>query len=507
MKLMQFKPFMRFNGFSKEIKTELFAAISVTLLATSLLASCNKNTAGKNKSASATPQGWHLVWSDEFSGKQIDTNKWDFQLGTGSQYGLEGWGNNELQYYSKENAYIENGNLVLEARKENFGGCAYTSARLRTVKDDGNELFTKTYGRIEARIKMPTGNGIWPAFWLLPATTDYGTWASSGEIDILEAKGRLPNRVYGTVHFGQAWPGNKYSGGMYKFSDGSTIADYHLYSLEWEPGLLRWLVDDKVYYETSQWWSLGVGQSEPYAYPAPYDKPFYILLNLALGGNYDGGISPEDYSLPAKMLVDYVRVYDKNEPYATNVKRPIPERDETSFNNFELADAESKNFIFDTNLLSVISDEGKTSMLSNENMDIHNRAWYFLGLSDFGGSAVYRTENQGCLVAIKNPGNQNYSVQLIQHLPIAKGYSYKIQFDAKASAPRKIALKLGGDADNSWAVYSPEYYPELTSEVKHFSYFFTMENNTDPTARLEFNLGLDTNDVWISNVSVTQEEL
>ena len=96
---------------------------------------------------------------------------------------------------------------------------------------------------------------------------------------------------------------------------------------------------------------------------------------------------------------------------------------------------------------------------------------------------------------------------MIQHLPLAKGYSYKIQFDAKASAPRKIALKLGGDADNSWAVYSPEYYPELTSELKHFSYFFTMENNTDPTARLEFNLGLDTNDVWISNVSVTQEEL
>ena len=276
---MQFKPFMRFNGFSKEIKTELFTAISFVLLATSLLAGCNKNAAGKNKSASASPQGWHLVWSDEFSGKQIDTNKWDFQLGTGSQYGLEGWGNNELQYYRKENAYIENGNLVLEARKENYGGCAYTSARLRTVKDDGTGLFTKTYGRIEARIKMPTGNGIWPAFWLLPATSDYGTWASSGEIDILEAKGRLPNRVYGTVHFGQAWPGNKYSGGMYKFSDGSTIADYHLYSLEWEPGLLRWLVDDKVYYETSQWWSLGAGQSEPYAYPAPYDKPFYILLN------------------------------------------------------------------------------------------------------------------------------------------------------------------------------------------------------------------------------------
>ena len=359
---------------------------------------------------------------------------------------------------------------------------------------------------------MPSGNGIWPAFWLLPATTDYGTWASSGEIDILEAKGRLPNRVYGTLHFGQAWPGNKNNGGMYKFPNEETIEDYHVYSLEWEPGLLRWLVDDNVYYETSQWWSLGVNESEPYPYPAPYDKPFYILLNLALGGNFDGGIAPEDYSLPAQMFVDYVRVYDKDQPYATNVKRPIPERDEKSFKTFEPADAESRSFIFDANLQSVIADNGNASLLSNENMDVHNRAWYFLGLSDFGGSALSKSESSesgltGRLVKITNPGNQNYSVQLIQHLPVAKGYSYKIQFDAKASAPRKIAVKLGGDADNSWAVYSPEYYPELTTEIKHYSYFFTMENATDPTARLEFNLGLDTNDVWLSNVIVTQEEL
>lgn len=144
-------------------------------------------------------------------------------------------------------------------------------------------------------------------------------------------------------------------------------------------------------------------------------------------------------------------------------------------------------------------------------MDVKSRDWYFLGLSDFGGSATSTPQTldgiEGRLVQIKNQGNQNYSVQLIQHLPVAKGYSYIIQFDAKAGAPRKIALKLGGDADNSWAVYSPEYYPQLTEEIQHYSYFFTMENDTDPTARLEFNMGLDTNDVWIGNVSVTQEEL
>ncbi len=480
--------------------------IAIILTGTLITATSVFTGCAKSSPKIQAPQGWHLVWNDEFSGKQIDSTKWDYQLGTGSQYGLEGWGNNELQYYRKENAFIKDGNLVLEARKEDYQGHAYTSARLRTVKDDGTELFTKTYGRVEARIKMPAGNGFWPAFWLLPATTDYGTWASSGEIDILEAKGRLPNRIYGTVHFGQPWPGNKYSGDMYKFPGGSTIQDYHVYALEWEPGVLRWLVDDNVFYETSQWWSLGAGESEPYAYPAPFDKPFYILLNFALGGNYDGGVAPENYNFPAQMLVDYVRVYDKDEPYATNVKRPTPERDEANFKNFTTSDG--KNFIFDTGLQNAITDTGNISMLSNETMDVHTRQWYFLGLSDFGGSATSTPESsEGRRVKITNAGNQNYSVQLIQHLPLAKGYSYKIQFDAKASAPRKIAIKLGGDADNSWAVYSPEYYPELTTETKHFSYFFTMENDTDPTARLEFNLGLDTNDVWIGNVSVTQEEL
>jgi len=486
--------------FSRRI---ILSSAAAAILASITFAGCQKIKAAGSKDKA--PEGWHLVWSDEFNGRKIDTSKWDFQTGTGSQYGLEGWGNNELQYYRSENASVKDGNLVIEARKEDFEGCAYTSARMRTVKDDGTELFAKTYGRIEARIKMPTGNGLWPAFWLLPATSDYGTWASSGEIDILEAKGRLPNRVYGTVHFGQAWPGNKYTGGMYKFPNGETIADYHVYSLEWEPGLLRWLVDGNVYYETQQWWSLGAGQSEPYAYPAPFDKPFYILLNLALGGNYDGGVAPEDYSLPAQMLVDYVRVYDKDQPYATNVKRPVPERDENSFKGFETSDG--KNFIFDSQLTQAISDPGNAGMLSNETMEVSSRAWYFLALSDFGGAATSAKEGDGRRVKITNPGNQNYSVQLIQHLPLAKGYSYKIQFDAKAGSARKIAIKLGGDADNSWAVYSPEYYPELETEVKHFSYFFTMENETDPTARLEFNLGLDTTDVWIGNVSVTQEEL
>ena len=468
-----------------------------------------------NKNQAEIPQGWHLVWSDEFDGKTIDETKWAFQTGTGTEYGLDGWGNKELQYYRKENAYIKNGSLVIAARKQNYKGCDYTSARLRTIRDDGTPLFAKTYGRIEAKIKVTTGNGIWPAFWLLPATDEYGTWASSGEIDIMEAKGRLPNRVYGTVNFGQAWPGNKYTSDMYKFpgtpEEGGTIAEYHIYSLEWEPGVLRWLVDGNKFFETSQWWSLGNGESKPYAYPAPYDKPFYIILNLALGGNYDAGIIPEDSDLPAQMFVDWVRVYDKDEPYATNVKRPIPERDEKHFSQYKTSDG--TNFIFDPSLKDINSDEGNKGMFSAKSMDVYNRAWYFLTLEDYGGQATSFIEKdkatgiEGRRVKISNIGNQTYSVQLIQHLPIAKGYSYKIEFDAKASAARQITIKLGGDTDNDWAVYSPEYYPQLTTEVQHFEYYFTMNNETDVTSRLEFNIGLNPNDVWLSNVRVTQEDL
>lgn len=450
------------------------------------------------------PKGYHLVWSDEFKARKIDTKKWDFQIGTGDQYGLTDWGNNEQQYYKKENAFIEKGNLVIEAKKEAFNGKQYTSARLRTMKDDNTVLFSKTYGRIEAKIKLPKGKGIWPAFWLLPATTDYGQWASSGEIDIMEAKGRLPNRVYAAVHYGQEWPGNKYSSGMYKFPDNSDISEYHVYALEWEPGLLRWLVDDEVYYETQQWYSLGNNQSEPYKYPAPFDKPFYILLNLAIGGNYDDGMMPKDNDLPVRMYVDYVRVYEKDEPYNENVKKPEPKRDSAKFNTFKTNG--TNGFIFDKNL----TQANEIAMTQNE-MDVNSNQWYFLALSEYLAKAESSNDTiDGKAfkhIKINEVGNQNYSVQLIQHLPIAEGYTYKIEFDAKASENRTIALKVGGDGDNGWAVYSPQYYPELTNEVKHYSYIFTMENATDITARLEFNLGLFSQDIWIGNVTLTQTDL
>src|SRR5262249_25242655 len=143
---------------------------------------------------------WKLVWSDEFDGTVIDLAKWDFDLGNGAG----GWGNDELQYYTKdrENAFVKDGVLHLRALKNNVGGFKYTSARLKTRKSDGSELFNKKYGKFEFRAKLPTGRGIWPALWMLPQQDKYGGWPRSGEIDVMEARGQEPNKVLGTLHYG-----------------------------------------------------------------------------------------------------------------------------------------------------------------------------------------------------------------------------------------------------------------------------------------------------------------
>lgn len=159
-------------------------------------------------------EGYELVWQDEFEGDSLDLTKWSYQYGTGAEYGLDGWGNSEEEYYTDrpENVRVEDGKLILTAIKEEeaYEQKPYTSGRIRTVSDE-ETLFATTYGRIEARIRMPEGEGIWPAFWMLPVDeTIYGGWAASGEIDIMEAKGRLPGQIGGTLHYGQVWPNNTY---------------------------------------------------------------------------------------------------------------------------------------------------------------------------------------------------------------------------------------------------------------------------------------------------------
>ena len=278
--------------------------------------------------ADTAPAGWKQVWCDEFEGSVIDPAKWDFDLGNGfynyeANAWIGGWGNGELEYYTREpsNAFVKDGLLHIRAVKESRDGCGYTSARLKSRKRDGCALFSARYGRFEFRAKLPVGKGLWPALWLLPQDDAYGPWAASGEIDILETRGHEPEKVTGAIHYGGRWPANTFTGAAYTLPDGGRIDAFHLYALEWEPGVIRWFVDGHLYASRSFWWSCskvadgkGVAparESDLNPWPAPFDRPFYLILNLAVGGQFGG--NPDAATVfPAEMTVDYVRVYEKS---------------------------------------------------------------------------------------------------------------------------------------------------------------------------------------------------
>lgn len=245
-------------------------------------------------------EGWNLTWSDEFTGSSINEKNWMFDIGTGSS----GWGNNELQYYTnrKENLRIENGNLLIEARKESYQGKGYTSGRLKT---QGLREFQ--YGKVEARMKLPIGQGIWPAFWMLGSNINQSVWPKCGEIDIMEHINK-ESVVHGTIH----WDTNGYSyyGGDSKSLD---VTQYHVYAIEWNKDSIQWFVDGQKYWEANI--SNNINGTEE------FQKPFFLLLNLAVGGNWPG--NPDgDTAFPAKMFVDYVRVYQKGEKQNTPIVAP-----------------------------------------------------------------------------------------------------------------------------------------------------------------------------------------
>jgi beta-glucanase (GH16 family) len=258
--------------------------------------------------APTAPAGWTLVWSDEFNGPNgspVDASKWV------SEIGGNGWGNNELEYYTNRlaNAYQQDGNLVIRVLQEKYTGSGkqiqnkqavtrdYTSARLKT-----QTKFSQAFGRFEARIKIPQGQGIWPAFWMLGDDIDRAGWPDCGEIDIMENIGKEPGTVHGTIH-GPGYSGVHSLGGTFalpvpqqKFAD-----DFHVYAIEWEPSAIRFYVDDHLYEQRTP-------ADLPKGAKWVYDHPFFILLNVAVGGGWPG--NPDTSTVfPQTMLVDYVRVY------------------------------------------------------------------------------------------------------------------------------------------------------------------------------------------------------
>ncbi|MEO0340135.1 MAG: family 16 glycosylhydrolase [Bacteroidota bacterium] len=242
----------------------------------------------------------NLVWSDEFDGNALNEDFWNFQLGDGSDLGIPGWGNNELQYYRRENVEVSEGTLKITARAENFGGKAYTSARINS-----KNKADFTYGRYEASIKLPYGNGLWPAFWMLSSTEQYGGWPQSGEIDIMEFVASKPEEIFGTIHYGNLWPNNQFQGRELILEDADFPENFHVFAIEWEPGEIRWYMDDILYSVKK---TLDVA---PFRWP--FDHDFHFLLNVAVGGNLGGAVA--NGMLPATMEIDYVRVYDGFLPY------------------------------------------------------------------------------------------------------------------------------------------------------------------------------------------------
>ncbi len=278
----------------------------------------------------AAPPGWHLVWHDEFDGSEVDRTRWDFDTGTGfyipAGHGhpgqwVNGWGNNELQCYTDRhaNAYVADGSLHVRAIKENYRGGTYTSGRLRTGGKGELPLFAHRYGRFEFRAKLPVGQGYWPALWLLPQDEAYGGWAASGEIDVLEARGGRPGVAQGTIHYGGSSPANVWHGQQVRLPGVGTVADWHVYAVDWDPGRIRWSVDGVVYADRDFWWSRTGQTANPW--PAPFDRPFYVVVNLAVGGQF-GGDPDGGTAFPQEMLVDYVRVYDRDAPAATRPAGP-----------------------------------------------------------------------------------------------------------------------------------------------------------------------------------------
>ena len=235
-----------------------------------------------------------LVWEDNFDSTALDTSKWSYQIGNGCP-DLCGWGNNELQYYRSENVTVSGGTLKITAKQESFGGMGYTSARLRTINK--GDWVT---GRFEARMKLPAGQGFWPAFWMLPTDEVYGGWPMSGEIDIMENKGHESNITYGTIHYGNPYPNNLYSGGTYTLPSGDFNNSFHDFVIEWVEDEIKWYVDG-VHFLTRTPADLGGA-------PWRFDERFHILLNLAVGGNFPG--APDGGTpFPSEFEIDYVRVY------------------------------------------------------------------------------------------------------------------------------------------------------------------------------------------------------
>lgn len=443
------------------MRRKLSKLLAMTLAAavmTTLCGNWNTTPVQAKTAVQADAEGYSLLWSDDFSGKTLDTGKWNYELHE------PGWVNNELQRYtdSSKNVYVKDGNLVIQPIKtvDKSGAVSYTSGRVTTQKKADFK-----YGKVEVRAKLPKGQGIWPAIWMMPTDDSlYGGWPKCGEIDIMELLGNNPSKVYQTLHYGKNSTDIQ-SQGTKTLASGDFSSDYHIFSVEWEPSTISFYVDGELTKTINRWYT-GTDGVGIITYPAPFDQDFYVILNVAVGGNWPGNPDASTDFAKAKMLVDYVKVYQKDS-YDENVTMPEnavtlrdPDAEGNYINNGDFSEKEALN-------------------------DTTN--WFLQTMN--GGEATAAIADQTLTVTSQKEGTVEYSIQAMQAgIPLAKGGNYRITFDAKAAADRSVILRLDGPNYN-YTKYMEDKTVNLTTAYQTYSYDFTMSADTDENGRLEFNLG------------------
>ena len=468
----------------------------------------------------APVEGYELVWADEFDGNyggdpvDADTGlnlaNWACQLGDGStDCGNPGWGNRELQAYTgdAENIGVNedlsgdgvpDGLLRITASREADGYVygtespkKYTSARIRSTRPD-SELFNTTYGYIEARISLPATKGAWPAFWMLPQSDRiYGGWPVSGELDIMETVGSFGNDVHNmacsTLHWGV--PDHVYKGSGYTPLN-SDITFFHTYGVDWKPGEITWYYDGEPVYTISSWEGRKPGASGQLAFDAPFDQPFYLLLNLAVdSGQFGGAENKASFDGSISMYVDYVRVYRAKDGYADSAE---PAGDFSGRDGWQ-AYAGQNQIAGITEIEKNMGDE----------LTADKSIWFLsCNANSTGGAATVSSKDGWAAVDITSAGSQDYSVQLIGHYDAKAGYAYRVSFDAYAEGGMAGKTVICDSKEwRSWSAYGIRSFV-LKEEPTAVSYTF-MQNDDFENCRIEFNLGSrGTGTVHIGNVRV-----
>ncbi|GEK88428.1 Carbohydrate binding domain-containing protein [Alkalibacterium putridalgicola] len=383
---------------------------------------------------------WQLTWQDEFDGETLDLSKWRIDEGNGYWSGdewINGWGNNEKQYYHEDNVTVTDGKLILEAREEQIsdeqGDYDYTSGK---ILSDG--LFSQTFGRFEARMKLPDGQGYWPAFWMMPQDDTYGTWAASGELDIMENAGANTDKVGGAIHFGDLWPNNTYLAGDYHFEEGSTT-EFNTYSVEWEPEEIRWYVNDELFYKTSDWYT------ESYEKPAPFDQDFYMILNLAVGGWY-GGEPDASTAFPGQVEVDYVRVYEDANANYDKSPSPLKETVEEPEEPTDELDRDPANWEAVGDNLVTDGSFDDTTTFGDPDSDA---TWKTFNMADHdpnGGKGEFSVVDNVLNTEIQQLGWNWWQIQLMQDMELTEG-TYKLTFDMTSELARDMRVELVGSGE------------------------------------------------------------